>query len=172
MCRALTICKLHTVPPRPTSHQFVTDLLQGQGRLRQTRKMSKCMQPTPPADNSAAEVHRALQIAQANGLSWSEAQCRLLIDAVLAYRRGSVYWRWKASNVARRHGKAPLGAERHIRDAGETASGLCGAETRAAMTGNRYEELSTKQDRMEREMLGMTKTQELWRAREEMGTRS
>ena len=121
MCRALTICKLHTVPPRPTSHQFVTDLLQGQGRLRQTRKMSKCMQPTPPADNSAAEVHRALQIAQANGLSWSEAQCRLLIDAVLAYRRGTVYWRWKASNVARRHGKAPLGAERHIRDAGEKA---------------------------------------------------
>ena len=40
------------------------------------------------------------------------------------------------------------------------------------MTGSRYEELNAKQGRMEREMLGMTKKQELWRAREEMGTRS
>ena len=65
-----------------------------------------------------------------------------------------------------------MGAERHIRDAGEKASGLYGAETWAAMTGGRYEELNTKQGRMEREMLGMTKKQELRRAREEMGTRS
>ena len=86
--------------------------------------------------------------------------------------RRAACWRWKASSVARRHGKAPLGAERHIRDAGEKASGLYGAETWVAMTGSRYEELNTKQGRMEREMLGMTKKQELWRAREEMGTRS
>jgi len=35
-------------------------------------------------------------------------------------------WRWKASNVARRHGKAPLGAEQHVRDTEEKASGLFG----------------------------------------------
>merc|ERR1711965_600052 len=40
------------------------------------------------------------------------------------------------------------------------------------MTGRRYDELSAKQGRMEREMLGMAKNQELWRAREEMGSRS
>ena len=66
-------------------------------------------------------------------------------------------WRWKASNVARRHGAAPLGAEQHIRDAGERASGLYGAEAWVSMTGRRYEELSAKQWRMEREMLGMAK---------------
>ena len=64
------------------------------------------------------------------------------------------------------------GKEKHIRDAGEKASGLYGAEAWVSMTGRRYEELSAKQGRMEREMLGMAKTQELWRAREEMGTRS
>ena len=67
------------------------------------------------------------------------------------------YFRDFAPQTARRHGKAPLGAERHIRDAGEKASGLYGAETWVAMTGSRYEELNAKQGRMEREMLGMTK---------------
>ena len=64
-------------------------------------------------------------------------------------------WRWKAGNVARKHGRAPLGAERAIRDGGEKASGLYGAEAWVSMCGNRYEELSAKQGRLERDMLGL-----------------
>ena len=40
------------------------------------------------------------------------------------------------------------------------------------MTGKRYDELFAKQARIEREMLGLSKHQELWRAREELGTES
>ena len=45
--------------------------------------------PMPPADNGAAEVQRALQLAQANGLQWTEEQCRLLLDGFVADRRGA-----------------------------------------------------------------------------------
>ena len=45
--------------------------------------------PMPPAENGAAEVQRALQLAHANGLHWTEEQCRLLLDGFVAYRRGA-----------------------------------------------------------------------------------
>ena len=41
----------------------------------------------PPADNDS-EIERALRLAREHCLEWSEQQCRLLLEAVLAYRRG------------------------------------------------------------------------------------
>ena len=41
----------------------------------------------PPADDDA-EIERAVRLARENGLDWSEQQCRLLLEAVLEYRRG------------------------------------------------------------------------------------
>ena len=81
-------------------------------------------------------------------------------------------WRHKAYSVARKHGRAPLAAEQMIREGGEKASGLFGAEAWCTFYGNRYQEITAKQGRIEREMLGMGKCQELWAAREEMGTES
>ena len=40
----------------------------------------------PPAD-SDAEIERAERLAREHGLHWSEQQCRLLLKAVLEYRR-------------------------------------------------------------------------------------
>ena len=79
-------------------------------------------------------------------------------------------WRSKASSVARKRGEASFEAEKTIRDAGEKASGLYGAEAWCSMHGPCYDELSAKQARIEREMLGLGDKCELWRAREEMGT--
>ena len=70
----------------------------------------------------------------------------------------------------RKRGKASFEAEKTIRDAGEKASGLYGAEAWCSMHGPRYDELFAKQARIEREMLGLNDKCELWRAREEMGT--
>ena len=54
-----------------------------------------------------------------------------------------------------KRGKASIEAEKAIRDGGEKASGLYGAEAWCSMHGPRYDELSAKQARIEREMLGL-----------------
>ena len=41
----------------------------------------------PPAGEDS-EVERAVRLAREHGLDWSEQQCRLLLEAVFAYRRG------------------------------------------------------------------------------------
>ena len=66
-------------------------------------------------------------------------------------KKKAATWRWKASNVSRRHGKTSLGAEKLIHEAGEKASGLYGAEAWCSMHGSRYDELSDKQGQIERE---------------------
>ena len=57
--------------------------------------------------------------------------------------------------VILKRGKASFEAEKTIRDAGEKASGLYGAEAWCSMHGPRYDELFAKQARIEREMLGL-----------------
>ena len=81
-------------------------------------------------------------------------------------------WRRKATQISRKHGSAPIGAEKLIRNGGEKASGLYGAETWTGLYGKRYDDLEAKQARIERSMLGLGPRQELWMAHQEMQTES